>query len=108
MAPWGRGAVYFIPDGEVNPWVGYGIGYEAVGFGMVFASQGFATTLAGYEFAHVMGGADFRMNRVFGLGPFVDVSFGRYTDRDSADELDDGEQATHGWATFGIRVAFFP
>lgn len=116
---------HFIPDGKVNPWAGYGLGYEAVGFGIGQADEdaseeddeadGFAAALAGYEFAHLMGGADFRLNKVVGLGPFVDVSFGRYTkvgvangDTTRNDDIDDSDEATHGWVTFGIRVVFFP
>jgi len=115
----------FIPDGKVNPWVGYGIGWEAVGFGIAQDDEDasneddeeavFAAALAGYEFAHLMGGADFRLNKVVGLGPFVDVSFGRYTkvgfandDNARSEDIDDSDEATHGWVTFGIRVVFFP
>ena len=116
---------HFIPDGKVNPWAGYGIGWEAVGFGIARDDEGasdedaaeevFAAALAGYEFAHLTGGADFRLNKVVGLGPFVDVSFGRYTnvgfadgDTTRSDDIDDSDRATHGWVTFGIRVVFFP
>ena len=116
---------HFIPDGKVNPWVGYGFGYEAIGFGIAQDDEEaseetdeedvFAAALAGYEFAHLMGGADFRLNKVVGLGPFVDVSFGRYTkvgvangDTTRNDDIDDSDEATHGWVTFGIRVVFFP
>jgi len=116
----------FIPGGKVNPWVGYGIGYEAVGLGMaeedalddddeVEEDEVAASALAGYEFAHIMGGADFRLNKVVGLGPFVDVSFGRYTkvgfahgDETRHDDIKDSDEATHGWVTLGIRVVFFP
>ena len=117
----------FIPGGKVNPWVGYGIGYEALSMAMakedaadddeIEEEEVAAAALAGYEFAHIMGGADFRINKVVGVGPFLDVSFGRYTKvgvadgagetSDSAD-IDDSDEATHGWVTFGVRVVFFP
>lgn len=116
---------HFIPGGKVNPWVGYGIGYEAVSLGIardtwdeddeLDEADVVVSALAGYEFAHLMGGADFRLNKVVGLGPFVDVSFGRYTnvgfaggDTARSDDIDDSDEATHGWVTFGIRVVFFP
>jgi len=107
---------HFIPGGQINPWVGYGFGWEAFALGITRNDADdefdeddyFATAVAGYEFAHLMGGADFRLNRIVGLGPFVDVSFGRYVDVDTSKELDDADRATHGWATFGIRVVFVP
>jgi len=117
----------FIPGGKVNPWVGYGIGYEAVSLAMakddgdddteIEEEDVAAAALAGYEFAHLMGGADFRLNKVVGLGPFIDVSFGRYTklgfangagETTDSKDIDDSDEATHGWVTFGIRVVFFP
>lgn len=109
---------HFIPGGSINPWVGYGLGWEAFALGVVRETavedeeldenDYFATAVAGYEFAHLMGGADFRLNRIVGLGPFVDVSFGRYTDTDGNDELEDADRATHGWVSLGVRVVFFP
>jgi len=101
-----EGQYHFIPGGDINPWVGYGFGWEAVGLGTIQGSP-WAAVLAGYEFAHLMGGADFRLTRIVGVGPFVDVSFGRYTDSDR-NELDDADHATHGWAIFGVRAVFVP
>lgn len=109
--------VHFLPHGPVNPWLGYGIGLESVGLGVdqKGSRSAVAAGVGGVEFAHLMGGADFRLSRVVGIGPFVDVSFGRYSsfsvdDGDTTRSYDivDSERATHGWATFGVRVVFFP
>lgn len=67
-----------------------------------------------------MGGVDFRLDRVFGLGPFVDFSLGEYTGylfspgEYSSDEPPDRsyqdipEKALHEWLMLGIRGVFFP
>ncbi|HEU5074543.1 MAG TPA: hypothetical protein VFU02_10225 [Polyangiaceae bacterium] len=125
---WRAGAqvqYHFIPGGEVNPWIGYGFGWEAFGLGIVREEaveddeldedDYVAAAVAGYEFAHLMGGADFRLNEIVGVGPFVDVSFGRYTrvgfdngEDTRSEDIEDSDQATHGWVAFGVRVVFFP
>lgn len=109
--------VHFIPDGFTNPWLGYGIGFESLALGVDNARSDdvVAAGVGGWEYAHFMGGVDFRLNRIVGIGPFVDVSLGSYrtvsydngnTTR-SAD-IDDADRTMHGWATFGVRVVFFP
>jgi hypothetical protein len=61
-----------------------------------------------------MGGVDFRLNRIIGLGPFIDFSLGRYTTA----TIDDGvtakrdgsiaKPALHEWFMVGARMVFFP
>lgn len=109
--------VHFIPDGFANPWLGYGIGFESLALAVDNSRNDdvIAAGVGGWEYAHFMGGVDFRLNRIVGIGPFVDVSLGSYrtvsydngnTTRSS--DIDDAERAMHGWATFGVRVVFFP
>lgn len=80
---------HILPNGFVNPWVGYGLGLEFLAIAPV---RGYS----GFEFARLMGGADFRLDRVFGLGPFVDFSLTKYA---------------HGIGrnlTLGARFVLFP
>lgn len=104
----------FIPQGPVNPWIGYGLGIESVALGMSTDGSSSSFGYGGFEYARFSGGADFRLNRVFGMGPFIDVALGTYTsysyDPDSGPKLsgDLDEKAMHGWITIGARFVFFP
>jgi hypothetical protein len=106
---------YHILPGEMaNPWIGYGIGYESVALGMSQGGQTYTDSLSGIEFAHLMGGIDFRVSRVFGIGPFVDFSAGTYSkyhvEAPTLGSEDGDVQATttHEWLAFGARGTFFP
>jgi len=107
---------HILPAEFVNPWIGYGIGYESLGVGISGnGGPDTSSSVGGLEFAHFMGGADFRLSRVAGIGPFIDVSLGRYgsqtTDNGSTTtsrDIDSSLRATHGWVMFGARVVFFP
>lgn len=102
--------VHFIPAGEVNPWLGYGIGYESLSLSRSGGSGSDSTvTLSGWEYAHFMGGVDFRLSRVVGLGPVVDFSLGQFDEISDEDvSLDIENTAMHTWITVGVRVVFFP
>lgn len=100
---------HILPAGRVNPWLGYGLGIES--FGQSRTVNGLSTTLtmSGFEFARFMAGVDFRVHRVFGVGPFVDLSmasFNRMSDGSNSATITDS--ATHSWLTFGARFVFFP
>jgi len=106
----GAEALYsFLPGGRVDPWLGYGIGFAYVDVG----DDSGTVDLSGFEPAILSGGVDFRLSRVFGLGPFVELSLGRYStigaesgDFGVTNDLD--ERATHAWLTLGVRGVFFP
>lgn len=105
--------VHFIPEGDVNPWLGYGIGFESVALAQDRNGTTSSLAFGGWEFAHFMGGVDFRLTRVFGIGPFIDVSMGQYgsasaDNGDTTIDQDIEEKALHGWVTFGARFVFFP
>ena len=65
-----------------------------------------------------MGGVDFRITRVFGIGPFADFALGQYSGaslklsapgRPTVDKNGDlANTALHQWLTLGVRVTFFP
>lgn len=104
--------VHFIPEGEVNPWLGYGIGYESLAFshsGGSSSDDDDTLSVSGWEYAHFMGGVDFRLSRVVGLGPFVDYSLGEYKTAEVGSVSQDiPSTAMHSWLTLGVRVVFFP
>jgi len=104
---------HFTPAGSVNPWIGYGIGIESLAIAAETNGQETTTSLSGFEYARLSGGVDFRLSRVFGIGPFVDFSIGEYTRFefdtpvfDADGDIEDG--AAHQWLTLGVRGVFFP
>ena len=105
---------HFLPAGPTNPWVGYGLGYESAGVVGSQGSRSGSLSYDGFEFAHFMAGVDFRLSRVFGLGPFASFSIGQYRQfryeftGEPTIELDISEKATHEWLTVGLRTVFFP
>jgi hypothetical protein len=108
-----QGHFQLNPHGNINPWIGYGIGYESLRLTISGDEDG-SLSRSGPEYARIMGGFDFRLSRTFGFGPFLDVSIGKYThyeDKLPGLEEDDGRltrTATHEWVTFGARFVFFP
>lgn len=100
---------HILPANSVNPWIGYGLGFQSLGMGY---DQGGTTTsigFGGFEFARLMGGVDFRVTRVFGVGPFVDLSMAKYgTINNGNNSADIPETAIHEWLTLGARFVFFP
>jgi hypothetical protein len=106
---------HILPGGNVNPWLGYGIGYESGG---ISATEGNVTSsyrFSGLEFAHFMAGLDFRLSRAFGLGPFLGFSLGQYSryhlegfGSNVTQDGDIAEKALHEWLTLGLRTVFFP
>ncbi|MEO7109637.1 MAG: hypothetical protein ABI183_04280 [Polyangiaceae bacterium] len=101
-----------LPRNRVNPWVGYGIGLEASGISVNNGTQ--SISLFGPEYGHFLGGVDFRVNRVFGIGPFLDYGIGEYTSASvTANGItQDGTFTTgktlHEWLTLGAKFTFFP
>jgi hypothetical protein len=105
---------HLIPQGKINPWVGYGIGFESSGTSRTVNGLAVSTTRTGFEVAHLMGGADFRISKDFGVGPVVDFSIGRYSKASvsglsaaaGSNDITDG--AWHEWLTLGARLTIFP
>jgi len=95
---------HILPEAFVNPWIGYGLGFESMAVG-----DSNSIGWGGFEFARFMAGADFRINRVFGVGPFVDLSMATYsTFNDGSNSVSVTETGTHEWLTLGARFVFFP
>lgn len=106
----------FRPAARINPWIGYGIGIQATG-----TSGAQDHVFSGWDYAIFQAGVDFRVTRVFGVGPFASFSLGQYT-RESFDtctgiscpsyagriEQDVSGKRLHHWLTIGPRFTFFP
>ncbi len=100
---------HILPAGAVNPWVGYGLGYESLAMGSSSNGTTNTSSVSGFEFARFMAGVDFRLTRVFGVGPFVDLSMGSFSKADVGSvTVDIPQTATHEWLTLGVRFVFFP
>lgn len=103
--------VAILPGEKVNPWVGYGFGFEAAGLS---ADNGNTSVGAsGFEFAHFMGGVDFRLTRGFGIGPFLDLSLAEYTHENVtidnvSQDVSIQAKALHEWLTLGVKLTVFP
>lgn len=104
---------HILPDQMANPWIGYGIGYESLAESVSASGNDGTDSVSGFEFAHLMAGVDFRINRVFGLGPFLDFSMGTYSNEHVTGSGNDNsasipQTAGHQWLALGVRGVFFP
>jgi hypothetical protein len=98
-----------IPAGLADPWIGYGFGFESLALSETVGGTSNSLSYGGFEFARLSAGVDFRVNRVFGVGPFVDWSLGQYsTISQGSVSQDIPNTATHQWLTLGARFVFFP
>jgi hypothetical protein len=108
--------VHFRPAERLNPWVGYGIGYEAAsvtasGGGMPEGNESFS----GLELARIAAGLDFRLSKLFGVGPFAEVDFGSYSHEHvqtvsppATSDQSIPNTALHEWISVGVRGVLFP
>jgi hypothetical protein len=105
---------HILPDQDLNPWVGYGVGLESTSIAVTDGDENGNISNAGFEFARLSAGVDYRISRVFGVGPFADFSFGKYYSYqvdapkfpDADGDIED--TAFHEWLTVGARFVFFP
>jgi hypothetical protein len=104
---------HFLPAERLNPWVGYGIGYESTG---VTASSGGTDLSIGYsglELAHLTAGLDVRLSRILAVGPVADFGIGSYgsfrqSQNGNATDGSVANGAAHEWLMLGARVTFLP
>jgi hypothetical protein len=107
-----QGQYQFGASEAINPWIGYGFGYEILRQSL--SAEGYDETQVshGLTFAKLGAGADLR--GVFGVGPFFEVSAGRFeaasTDVDgiSVHEGPVDQSEWHGLFTFGVRLVVLP
>lgn len=107
--------LHLAPDARFDPWIGAGLGIEwlraeidAPGATPVRREL----TWAGLELPLAELGVDVRVAPRVSLGPYVSVSFGRFTSRSerpvggsaARDPID--HRDAHGWAQAGLKVTF--
>ncbi len=104
-------AMFTLPQpGPFKPWFGAGLGYE---WSKVHASgPGFSGDIkfSGFEFLNLQAGGDFKVARLFRMGPFVQLSFAQYSSADSSGDWagpsDIPSKKVHEWFEIGVRGAF--
>jgi outer membrane protein len=105
-------AYHVLPNGNVDPWIGVGTGFEWASVSVSGGGQTFNAGYSGWEIADLEGGVDFRLlNGALGIGPFVNVALAQYSHVSKADANGDGgsvgssvdNQALHEWVLFGVR-----
>jgi hypothetical protein len=114
---------YFSPAQSMDPWLGYGIGYEQSSVALSNSSgNGGTVSDEGWQFGHFMAGLDFRLGRFIGIGPLIDLSLGQYsTQKETIDTMENGtdtqvgsgsagitQKALHEWLLIGGRLVVFP
>jgi hypothetical protein len=100
---------HFQPAARINPWLGYGIAFEANEVTLSSGSTSTTRGFTGFLFADVMLGVDFRLSRFLAVGPVADVALGQYTgEHDSSLDAPIKQTAAHGWLSLGARVTFLP
>jgi hypothetical protein len=103
--------VSLLPAQFINPWVGYGFGFETLGIAESSNGNTDSQWYSGLEFARLSAGADVRINRIFGVGPYADFAVGRFTHvsiDDNGRDIPSDNRKNHGWITIGARFVFFP
>jgi hypothetical protein len=104
---------HFQPWERLNPWVGFGAGFEWTSVGNNFTGRSNGVTYSGFELAHLMAGLDVRFSRLLAIGPFLDFSLGTYGKQhvvafNIGQDSDISHTATHEWLTLGLRFTFLP
>jgi hypothetical protein len=109
-----EGIYRFLPADRFAPWVGLGAGYEWMTADYFGPNGGAGATVRGFH-GLIQAGGDVRVGPQLVLGPFVELSMGRF---DSATtrvrignlttETDDDitDTAWHSWLALGLRGAF--
>ncbi len=96
----GLGLQYHLIEGTAfDPFLGFGIGYRTMRF-----EETAETTYSG-PFARITIAGDWYPTPVFGFGPFLDYSLGRYVSRSPGGIA---EGAMHSFFTVGLRVVLDP
>ncbi len=111
------GRYHPVPDWQVSPWIGYGIGWEWASYSAHGSPGGsFDSSWSGVEFANLQIGGDIHLARRMVIAPFASFSFGRFDSRtetvssgpftETSSGL--GKESVHEWIFLGVRIAFAP
>jgi len=109
-----EGVYRFMADRKFAPWAGVGFGYEWASEDINRPNGGLGGTYRGFEGLLQVGG-DVRTSSQLVLGPYAEVSLGRFETTDGRlrigntttdTTMDIANTAVHTWISFGIRGAF--
>jgi hypothetical protein len=107
-----QGQYQFGASEAINPWIGYGLGYEILAQSL--SGEGYEEEQVSHGMTFAKLGIGIDMRQSFGLGPFAEVSAGRFAaSSTSVDgvEVHEGpvdESAWHGMVSFGVRLTVLP
>jgi hypothetical protein len=89
---------YLMPNGQFDPWVGAGIGYE------ILSESNSELSAKGLEYVNLQAGADYRLNGNLGLGPVIQFGLGSYGSASvKGTDVPGFKSATHEFLTIGVR-----
>ena len=109
--------VHLLPEETLDPWIGYGFGYERMSSSITQGSAESSMTFQGYELANFQAGLDVLIAGSIRVGPFISFSLGQYS-RAVIDCLGSGcsssypttlkvtDKALHEWLLIGVRGGF--
>ncbi|MFO0582978.1 MAG: Ig-like domain-containing protein [Anaeromyxobacter sp.] len=95
--------------GRRSPWAGASFGYEWARNKVTDGGDVRELKVAGFDALRVMGGYDWAVGERGMVGPFAQVSFGRYRNLTVVSPLGTAVGASpvmHSWFTFGVRGTF--
>ena len=102
-------AQFLLSPGEkVNPWLGFGFGYEILSLGESMTGDEVAASFKGFELANLQAGLDLRVPAAIGIGPFVGYSIGQFSRATTSNALGStsgglANPVMHEWLEFGVR-----
>lgn len=93
------------PAGGLTPWLGVGAGWEWLKFDNSTGFSGGNPDVSGFD-TMVQAGADFRVSPNVAIGPFVAITFGRFSSGDLFDAPINAGKGWHEWLHVGAKLSF--
>ena len=107
-----------MPGQKLDPWIGFGVGYEWFTLSLNDTGAEGSTTFSGFELAKLQGGLDVALTPYFRIGPFVSFSLSEFSDISiscsgpfngcGAQQGSIASRSLHEWLLFGVRAALRP
>jgi outer membrane protein W len=98
--------------GQMEPWVGAGLGYEWSKLTAEAGGQKAEISMDGFEFLNLQVGGDYKVSPNFAVGPFLMMSVSQYSNQKTSDPIngtvsgDIQDKGVHEWLQFGLRGKF--
>jgi len=105
-------AYHLKPPGELDPWLGIGVGYEWLKASESAGGVSLSTTAHGWEFFNLQLGLDVPVAEKFAVGPFVTFGLAQYSSVSLSSSGggsasgDVTDKALHEWLFLGVRGTF--